>query len=126
MSSRFMRKGCLVAVFSLAVFAIGSANAAKPITPSKPASVKQSLSVQQKNEMARAMRASPAARKAPPKTMAQAMATMKVAQGEMMFEMPEELYNFLGAQPDQHGRMRVSDIDPAAPSQVSLEVADEG
>lgn len=125
MSSGFMRKGCLAAGFSLAVLAAGSASAAKPITPNKPSAAKQPLSVQQKNQMAKALRESPAARKAPPKTMSEAMARMKMAKGEAMFETPEELYNFLGAQPDEQGHMRVSDVDPAAPNLAKVEVADE-
>lgn len=109
----------------VAVLAVSSAAAAPPIVGTNSAPVKKPLSVQQKNQMARALRESPAARKAPPKTVAQARATRKLADGADAVEVPEELHHYLGAKPDDKGRMRISDIDPAAPNQTKVEVADE-
>lgn len=117
MSHLFTKIACVSAGLVIAALAAGSAIAAKPIAGSKPQPAKQSLSVKQKNELAAAMARSK--QKAAPKTMAKAEATMEVSGGVTIIEVPEDLYNYLTATPDAHGKMRVRDTNAAGHSNAA-------
>ena len=125
MSHLVTKIACVSAGLVIAALAAGSAIAAKPIAGSKPQPAKQSLSVKQKNDMAAAM-ARRGKQKAAPKTMAEAEATMEVSGGVTIVEVPEEVYNYLTATRDAHGKMRVSDTNATGHSHAAaVEAANE-
>ena len=123
MSRPFKKIVCLLAGFAVATLAAGSAIAAKPITGSKPNAVKQSLSIKQKNDLAKFM-AGPNATKSNPGRRAKE-GIMVDAGGAESSMVPEELDQYLGATADAKGRMRVSDIDLKAKPAAAVEATNE-
>ena len=126
MSHVFIKAACASAGLVLALAAAGTVYAAKPIANSKPNTLKKSLTVKQKNELA-AARARNHTRKAAPKTMAQAAKTLTLMDdGSEVTQVPDELQNYLFAVRDAQGNLRILESDGSPqPKVLVTEISDE-